>query len=77
MEHRAQLQYLGQARGLYRLTVRGTCLRVTGPGGGVREISSEQYLAVFGAHGYGWAEVAATGMLTDAGPLFAPPGDQP
>lgn len=57
--------------GEYRLTVRGEEVLACGPSGQPRQLSPQEFHAVFGTYTFGVPE--ATGVMTDLGPLFAAP----
>ncbi|GGM00244.1 hypothetical protein [Deinococcus aerophilus] len=61
---KARVQELGE----YRLTVRGEGVQAVGPSGQMRTLSPGEFMAVFGSYRFG--PVAATGAMTDLGPLF-------
>ena len=67
-EYVAPLYFGAEAKGEYRLTARGEQVRAQGPSGTVSDLGSADFAGLFGR--YHFADVQASGVLTDLGPLF-------
>jgi hypothetical protein len=67
-EYVATLYFGAEAKGDYLLTARGGQIRAQGPSGTVSHLEAEGFAELFGR--YHFAQVQASGVLTDLGPLF-------